>query len=143
MRIASQFRSSAAGISKDMSMSLPCNPVNHQPCRPVSLLQGSRYPNKPEANYTESKAMITLDNTAPRTIDNADPDSIIEQINLAGSRHDIKQSLRNLTRKFPFVVEWVSYADLKQEEWSPGERPMDLLYASFDGKTLTECYGKI
>lgn len=86
--------------------------------------------------------MITLDNTASHTLDNHDPDSIIEQINLAGSRHDIKQSLRNLTRKFPFVVEWVNYSDLKQEEWRPGERPMDLLYASFDGKTLVECYGK-
>lgn len=87
--------------------------------------------------------MITLDNTASRTLDNHDPDSFIEQINLAGSRHDIKQSLQTLTRKYPFVVEWVSYSDLKLEEWRPGERPMDLLYASFDGKTLTECYGKI
>jgi len=68
--------------------------------------------------------MITLDNTASRTIDNSDPDSIIEQINLAGSRHDIKQSLQTLTRKYPFVVEWVSYSDLKLEEWRPGERPM-------------------
>ena len=87
--------------------------------------------------------MITLDNTAYQTIDNSDPDSIIEQINLAAPRHDIKQSLRSLTRKFPFVVEWVSYSNLKQEEWSPGERPMSMLYASFDGKTLTECYEKI
>lgn len=86
--------------------------------------------------------MITLDNTASHTLDNHDPDSFIEQINLAGSRRDIKQSLQTLTRKYPFVVEWVNYSDLQLEEWSPGERPMDLLYASFDGKTLTECYGK-
>lgn len=88
--------------------------------------------------------MITLDKTASLTIDNFDPDSIIEQINLdsTASRRSVNQSLTNLTRKFPFVVEWVKYSSLKQEEWRPGEAPMAMLYASFDGTTLTECYGK-
>jgi hypothetical protein len=88
--------------------------------------------------------MITLDNTASITIDNSDPDSIIEQINLGStaSRRSVNQSLTNLTRKFPFVVEWVKYSSLKQEEWRPGEAPMAMLYASYDGETLTECYGK-
>ena len=76
------------------------------------------------------------------TLDIPNPDSTIEQIDLAAPRRIAKQSLRNLTRKFPFVVEWVKYSDLKQEEWRPGETPMALLHASYDGKTLVQCYGK-
>jgi hypothetical protein len=49
-----------------------------------------------------------------------------------------KRGLRNLKEKFPFAVEWVSYADLQSqalaEEWRP--RQDHAVAASFDGNTL-------
>jgi hypothetical protein len=49
-----------------------------------------------------------------------------------------KRGPRNLKQKFPFAVEWVSYADLQSkvlaEEWSP--RSEHAVAASYDGQNL-------
>jgi hypothetical protein len=71
-------------------------------------------------------------------IDNPDIDNWIEQANLKSERRlDARLGLRNLQKKFPFAVEWVSYDDLKKQcvEWSP--RTEHPVAASYDGKTLS------
>jgi hypothetical protein len=71
-------------------------------------------------------------------LDNPDIDNWIEQANLQSEqRLDARLGLRNLQKKFPFAVEWVSHADLKMEcvEWSPRSEPP--VAASYDGETLS------
>jgi hypothetical protein len=67
-------------------------------------------------------------------IDNTDPDTIAEQINLSeGNRQSVRNGLRNLQHKFPFVIEWVKYSQLQLEEWEPRHPVLDA--ASYDGTT--------